>query len=300
MFNGTRLRMTVLLLATASILTVGGRADWTVAQAAQEYVLVGAGDIADCNTDGDEQTAALLDKIPGTVFTAGDNAYPDGRQKDFAECYQPTWGRHKSRTRPSLGNHDHHDKGAAGYFAYFGKAAGNKKRGYYSFRLGAWHIVVLNSNCSKVGGCQPGSTQEKWLRAELRRNPAPCTLAVWHHPRYSSGYHGNYQPVQGLWQALWDAGADVVLTGHDHDYERFAPMDAAGQHDPTRGLRQFVVGTGGTRRRAFRPVPAENSEVRNSDTWGVLKLTLRDRDYDWQFLPVAGQTFTDSGSSACH
>jgi len=275
-------------------------ADPAAESPAQEQVLVGAGDIGACNTNGAKQTGALLDNIPGTIFTAGDNAYPDGTREDFTKCYDPFWGRHKSRTRPATGNHDYHVAGAADYFAYFGQSTGDSAKGYYSYQLGAWRIIVLNSNCDQVGGCQPGSPQEQWLRAELSRNPAPCTLAIWHHPRYSSGRHGNFDPVQGLWQALWDAGADVVLTGHDHDYERFAPLDAVGRPDAARGLRQFVVGTGGARLRSFRPVVLETSEVRNSKAWGVLKLALRERSYAWEFISVPGQTFRDSGSSSCH
>ncbi len=263
-------------------------------------ILVGAGDIGACNTDGAKRTAALLDHIPGTVFTAGDNAYPDGRREDFAKCFHPFWGRHKSRTRPAAGNHDYHVPSAAGYFAYFGPAAGDPARGYYSYQLGAWRIIVLNSNCKQVGGCEAGSPQEEWLRSELRRNPAPCTLAIWHHARFSSGRHGDFAPVQPFWQALWEAGAEVVVAGHDHDYERFAPLDAGGRRDSARGLRQFVVGTGGARLRSFQPFLSEGSEASNSRAWGVLKLTLRERSYDWEFIPVEGQSYRDSGSSACH
>jgi len=268
--------------------------------ASGDHILVGAGDIGACNTRGAKQTGALLDHIPGTVFTAGDNAYPDGTLKNFADCYHPFWGRHRSRTRPAPGNHDYHVASAPGYFAYFGPSAGDPAQGYYSYQLGSWRIFVLNSNCDQVGGCQPGSPQEQWLRAELARHSAPCTLAIWHHPRFSSGHHGNFEPVQPFWQALWEAGADVVLTGHDHDYERLAPMDATGRRDPASGLRQFVVGTGGARLRSFRPFVLESSEARNSKAWGVLKLTLGERSYDWEFIPVPGQTFRDSGSSPCH
>jgi hypothetical protein len=257
-------------------------------------VLVGAGDIANCSTDGDETTASLLDGIPGTVFTTGDNAYPDGTTADFANCYDPSWGRHKARTRPSAGNHDYHTQGAAGYFSYFGSAAGEPGKGYYSYDLGTWHIIVLDSNIV-VGA---GSPQEQWLRADLAAHPVPCTLAYWHYPRFSSGIlHGSDSSMHSLWQALYDHGADVVLNGHEHNYERFAPQDPAGVADP-RGIRQFVIGSGGRSHYPFGP-PIANSEIRNSNTYGVLKLTLHPTSYDWEFIPEAGKTFTDSGSGTC-
>jgi hypothetical protein len=261
-------------------------------------VLVGAGDIADCNSAGDEATAALLDGINGTVFTTGDNVYETGTATEFANCYNPSWGRHKARTRPSVGNHEYGTAGATGYFGYFGSAAGEQGKGYYSYDLGAWHIVVLNSNCAQVGGCQAGSVQEQWLRADLAAHPAACTLAYWHHPRFSSGQHGNNSAMQPFWQALYDFGADVVLNGHDHTYERFAPQTPSGASDPQRGIRQFVVGTGGRSHYGF-PNSPPNSEVRNGNTFGVLKLTLSSNTYNWQFVPVAGGTFTDSGTGTC-
>jgi len=263
-------------------------------------VLVGAGDIADCkDLAGAEATAKLLDKIPGTVFAAGDLAYPDGSKENF-ECYDKTWGRAKSRTRPSPGNHEFHAAGATPYFEYFGAAAGDPKTGYYSYELGSWHIVVLNSECKEVGGCEAGSPQEKWLRADLAAHPVACTLAYWHKPLFSSGgAHGDALEFKDFWIALYQAGVDVVVNGHDHDYERFAPQDPDGRPDEPHGIREFVVGTGGKNHRPFRE-PDRNSEVRNADTFGVLKLTLRDHGYDWQFLPVAGNSFTDSGSAICH
>ena len=259
-------------------------------------VLVGAGDIAGCGWDDDEATAKLLDSIPGTVFTAGDDAYPNGTAAQFASCYGPTWGRHKARTRPSPGNHDYRLAHGAAYYAYFGAAAGDSGRGYYSYELGGWHIISLNSNVPMSAG----SAQERWLRTDLSLHPAPCTLAYWHHPRFSSGTtHGSWTGPQPLWQALYAAGADVIVVGHEHQYERFAPQTPAGTLDTTRGIRQFVVGTGGA---SFYPLgPAiANSEVRNNTTHGVIKLTLRPRGYDWAFIPVAGGTFTDSGSGRCH
>jgi hypothetical protein len=258
-------------------------------------VFVGAGDIANCGEETDEATAELLDGIPGTVFTTGDNAYPDGSPDDFAECYEPTWGRHKARTWPSPGNHDYDTDDAAGYFAYFGDRAGPAGRGYYSYDLGAWHIISLNSNVSMSAG----SAQEQWLRADLAVNRTECTLAYWHHPRFSSGEHGNNAASESLWRALYEAGVEVILVGHDHNYERFAPQTPDGVADPARGIRQFVVGTGGTSLRDM-DVSVDNSEVQNSDTHGVLQLTLRSNTYTWTFIPIAGGSFTDSGGGTCH
>jgi hypothetical protein len=262
---------------------------------ADDPVLVGAGDIADCSSDGDEATANLLDGIPGTVFTTGDNAYPDGTAADFMNCYELSWGRHKARTYPSAGNHDYHTEGAAGYFGYFGPIAGEPDKGYYSYNLGSWHIIVLNSNI-EVGA---RSEQVNWLREDLAAHPVACTLAYWHEPRFSSGdRHGSSKGIRPLWQVLYDHGADVVLNGHEHNYERFAPQDPEGSADPIRGIRQFVIGTGG---RSFYPLTKSiaNSEVQNDDTLGVLKLTLHADSYSWEFVPVAGGTFTDSGNAPC-
>jgi len=258
-------------------------------------VFVGAGDIADCETTTDEATATLLDAIPGTVFTAGDNAYHDGTATDFANCYEPTWGRHKARTRPSPGNHDYLTSGAAGYFAYFGPNAGPAGLGYYSYDLGDWHIISLNSEISKA----VGSPQEVWLRTDLAANTKQCTLAYWHKPLFSSGEHGSLPGSKPLWKALQQYNAEVVVVGHDHNYERFAPQDSIGVADPANGLRQLVVGTGGTELRAMN-TPIANSEVQNSDTHGVLRFTLHSTGYEWEFIPVAGKTFTDSGSGSCH
>ncbi len=266
----------------------------------QEAVLIGAGDIADCSDlAGAEATAKLLEANPGTVMALGDLAYPNGRPGDF-KCYHRTWGRVKDRTRPAVGNHEFHSTGASYYFQYFGSAAGDPKTGYYSYDLGAWHIVVLNSECQQVGGCEAGSSQEKWLRADLAAHPVGCTLAYFHKPRFSSGLnHGNDPEVGAFWQALYDYNAELILNGHDHDYERFAPQDPGGNADPKRGIREFVVGTGGKNHREFG-IHKSNSEVRNNDAFGVLKLTLKTTGYDWKFIPEAGKTFTDSGSGSCH
>jgi hypothetical protein len=263
-------------------------------------ILVGAGDIADCkDLSGAEATAKLLDQVSGTVMAVGDLAYPDGSKENF-DCYDKTWGRAKARTRPAPGNHEFHSSGATPYFDYFGAAAGDPKTGYYSYDLGKWHIIVLNSECVAVGGCEAGSPQEKWLRADLAAHPVACTLAYWHKPLFSSGgAHGNDLTLKPLFQALYDANADVVVNGHDHDYERFAPQDPEGAADPKRGIREFVAGTGGKNHRPFGE-PKPNSELRDATAFGVLKLTLKANSYDWQFIPEAGKSFTDSGSGTCH
>jgi hypothetical protein len=261
-------------------------------------VLVGAGDIAVCGSDGDEATARLIDGIPGTVFTAGDNAYDDGSATEFRDCYQPTWGRFLARTRPAPGNHDHDTKDLAGYLGYFGSAAAPNGTSWYSFDLGTWHVVVLDSSCEEVGGCETGSEQGTWLAADLATSTAGCTLAIWHHPRFSSGQHGNDATVAPFWQALYDAGADVVVNGHDHDYERFAPQDPAGKEDVARGLREFVVGTGGAELRDLAEIRG-NSVVRASGTHGVIRFILRPVGYEWQFVSTSGE-FSDSGSGTCH
>jgi hypothetical protein len=283
----------------AGLLSAATAASQERATSPDAAVLAGAGDIADCRRPaGPQATASLLDAIPGTVFTVGDHAYPDGTAQQFAECYEPAWGRHKARTRPAVGNHDYHTPGAASYFAYFGAAAGEPDKGYYSYDLGGWHVVVLNSNCGEVG-CEARSAQERWLRADLAANPTPCALAYWHHPRFSSGRHGGREGLSALWQALYEAGVELAISGHDHDYERFAPQDASGRLDRRQGVRQFVVGTGGRSSYRFRDVEP-NSEVRATDLFGVLKLTLWPERYDWEFLPVPGHAFTDSGSEPCH
>jgi hypothetical protein len=263
-------------------------------------VLVGAGDIASCSSSGDEATAKLLSHIPGTVFTTGDNAYEDGTASEFADCYGPSWGRFKDRTRPSVGNHEYQTPNASGYFGYFGAAAGDPDKGYYSYDRGEWHIISLNSMCGEVGGCGANSPMVTWLKEDLASNPTSCTLAYFHHPLFSSGSeHGNDPRMRPSWDALYEAGAEVVLNGHDHDYERFGPQTPAGEADPKRGIREFVVGTGGNSLYAFLP-PKPNSQVRNVDAYGVLKLTLHPDSYEWKFVPVAGKTFTDSGSDSCH
>src|SRR5437588_1634440 len=267
-------------------------------------VLLAAGDIADCTTPGYEgrlRTAPLLDAFPtAPVAALGDEAYPSGALADFMSCYGPTWGRAKARTHPTPGNHEYETPGASGYYSYFGPAAGDPSTGYYSYDLGRWHVVVLNSNREFLRGeGGAGSPGDQWRRHDLATHPTACTLAYWHHPRFSSGRNGSDKMTQALWQSLQDAGADVVLVGHDHDYERFAPQDADGTGDPARGIREFVVGTGGGGLSGFFTA-LPNSEVREATTYGILKLTLAPASYSWQFIPEAGRTFADSGSAPCH
>ncbi len=264
-------------------------------------ILLAAGDIASCRSNGDEATAAVLDRNPGTVATLGDTVYPAATAGQFKRCYTPTWGRHKGRTRPAAGNHDYRASTAAAYYDYFGGAAGPRGKGYYSYELGPWHIAVLNSNCAAVGGCFAGSAQERWLRADLAAHAARCSLAYFHHPRWSSGGpHGNEPAVGPFWDALYDRGADVVLSGHDHLYERFAPQNPGGRSDPASGIRQFTVGTGGVGHYGFRRSVQPNSQVRNAGAFGVLKLTLADGAYDWDFLAAEGKPFRDTGHGTCH
>ena len=268
-----------------------------------DAVLVGAGDIASCDDlAGAEATAKLIEKIPGTVFAAGDLAYPDGSDEQFAKCYGPTWGRFKGRTRPVPGNHEYHKGGGpSGYARYFGEAAGDPEKGYYSYELGGWHIVALNSECAEVGGCDAASPQAQWLKQDLAQHTKTCTLAYFHKPLFSSGAkHGNDPEMKPMWELLYHAGADVVLNGHDHDYERFAPQDPDGHRDEKHGIREFVVGSGGKNSHRVLGAPQPNSEVWNGDTFGVLKVTLHARGYDWEFVPEAGKTFTDTGSGECH
>lgn len=259
-------------------------------------VFVGAGDIADCGGD-DEATAELLDNIPGTVYTVGDNAYPNGTTTQFNNCYDPTWGRHKARTHPAVGDNDYNTSGAAPYYNYFGAAAGDPNEGYYSYDIGSWHIIVLNSNCSQVSGCGPNDPQGQWLQADLAANPRACILAIHHEPLFSS--KGGDADLAEFWEPLYAAGADVVLSGHRHMYERFAQQNPNGVADPGRGIRQFVVGTGGASLTSSPGSIASNSQVRNNTSHGVLKFTLHPTSYDWEFIPIAGQTFTDSGSTQC-
>ena len=253
---------------------------------------------------------ATSDLIVGAGYDAvlalGDLQYENGTLAQFNASYDPSWGRVKAITHPVPGNHEYETAGAAGYYQYFGAAAGDPAKGYYSFDLAGWHLVALNSNCSAVGGCGAGSAQEQWLRADLAAHAsATCTLAYWHHPRFSSGEHGSSSTYQAFWQALYDANADVVLVGHDHDYERFAPQTPSGELDTARGVRQWVVGAGGKEVRTFSTL-RPNSEARDRTSLGVLELTLGPNGYEWRYvtavsryLPTFG-AFEDSGTDACH
>ncbi len=261
-------------------------------------VVIAAGDIADCDhLLAAEVTAKMLDQIPGTVLTLGDSVYPKGSLANYQRCFDATWGRHKQRIHPAPGNHDYYVPAAADYFEYFGPLAGETGIGYYSFDVGAWHIISLNSQCRHAGGCEAGSKQEQWLREDLKQNAGKCIIAYWHAPLFSSGKHGHDVSVKPFWDDLYAAGADIVLNGHDHDYERFAPQNPEGQPDKN-GIREFVVGTGGSGNRVVFG-SAENSEERSDNAFGVLRLVLRPEGYDWDFIPVDRRGFSDSGSGQC-
>jgi hypothetical protein len=271
-----------------------------------EPIILAAGDIAGCGYQADEATARILDKNAGTVLAMGDTAYDDGRPVEFERCYSPTWGRHKDRTKPVPGNHEYDTPGAAGYFDYFGDAAGKRGEGWYVFDLGDWRLYALNSNCDQVG-CGPDSAQLKWLHAQVtdfERAGAGsgggmrCSLAFFHHPVFSSGPHGSTRWLESVWAELVRGGVDVVLTAHDHSYERFGTLDLAGS-PAAEGPRVFVVGTGGAQLRDF-DTPLPGSEVRDAGTYGVIRLVLREADYEWRFIPVAAGEFTDSGNGPCH
>jgi hypothetical protein len=283
------------------------------ASRAADPVIAAAGDIA-CDPFGmiDKTMTGLLGwcrmgetarlikmEHVAAVLALGDEQYQSATPDDFAYGYALTWGTLEAITHPTPGNHEYYTPGAAGYFGYFGKSAGPADLGYYSFDIGSWHIVSLNGNCDFVGGCQAGSAQERWLHADLSSHRSSCTLAYWHQPRFSSGGHHSDPAYQPFWRDLYEAGADIALAGHDHDYERFAPQTPAGSLDESRGIREFVVGTGGKSHDLFgHAVP--NSLVRNWSTYGVLLLTLHPHSYDWSFVPIPGETFRDSGSGVCH
>lgn len=248
--------------------------------------LVGAGDIASCSSSGDEATAKLINNIPGTVFTAGDNAYSNGSTRDYG-CYNSSWGAFKSRTKAAAGNHEYKTSQATPFFTYFNYSG----KGWYSYEVGTWHVIVLNSNCNNIGGCTSTSAQGKWLATDLSNSSAQCTVAFFHHPRWSSGsHHGSQVIVDPLWKQLAAANVDLVINGHEHNYERFNNIN---------GMREIVVGTGGASYYPFGN-PLSTSQVRNSGTWGVLKLDLNEGNYSWNFIPVQGKTFTDSGNDTCH
>ena len=243
-------------------------------------------------------TAALIARIdPDAVAVLGDLQYEAGSLADFEGSFDRTWGRFRDRMRPAVGNHEYGTPGAAGYFAYFGERAGPPGEGWYSYDLGRWHVVALNANCDIVG-CGAGSPQARWLRADLAAHPRRCTLAYWHQPRFSSGLHGSDAALAPLWRALQRGGADVALSGHDHDYERFAPQDADGRLDRGRGIVQFVVGTGG---KSHYPILfARRNSRAHASAFGVLRLTLGRTAYAWRFVAEPGVGFTDAGTARCH
>lgn len=259
-----------------------------------EVVLLAVGDIASCDVSADELVGELAARLEGTIALLGDIAYQHGSFADFASCFDPTWGPIRDRLRPAPGNHEYETKNASGYFAYFGAIVGSIGEGWYSYDLGSWHLIALNSNCDAIGGCGRGSPQLAWLEQDLASSgasrPGACTLAYWHHPRWSSGRHGTNDMTDALWDALTAAGADVVLVGHDHDYERMKPID---------GIRSFVVGTGGRSLYEWPGSVLPATEGRANDTYGLLELTLGDGDYAWRFVPATGGSFTDSGQAEC-
>jgi acid phosphatase type 7 len=269
----------------------------------QTEVLVGAGDVVGCqNPQGALATGKLIEKIPGTVFVLGDLVYDAVTLEQFQNCYGRSWGKFKARTRPAPGNHEYRGRNAIPYYQYWGGQAGPPGKGYYSYELGAWHVVVLNTNCDAVGGCAAGSPQDEWLRQDLADHRGSCIVAYGHHALFSSGFfrfHAAHPELKRLWEDLYAAHADLVLAGHEHSYERFAPQDPEGRPDSQRGIREIVAGTGG---RSHYPLgqASPNSEMRNDDTFGVLKLTLSPQGYAWEFIPEEGKSFRDVGSGVCH
>jgi hypothetical protein len=282
--------------------------------AASDPVIVAAGDIACDPTaatfNGGAGTASVCHMkatagligttAPTAVLQLGDTQYSDGASSKYSQSYGPTWGQYLGISYPIVGNHEYLTTGASGYFSYFGTRAGDPKKGYYSYNIGTWHLIALNSQCVNVGGCQAGSPQELWLKNDLAANTQACILAYWHIPRFSSGANGSYATYGAFWQDLYAAHADVVLDGHDHDYERFALQNSSQAADAM-GIREFVVGTGGADHAGGKWGTVQpNSQVRNNDTFGLLKVTLHASSYNWTFVPEPGKTFTDSGSNNCH
>jgi hypothetical protein len=285
----------MVLACMAAVLTAGSGATQT-----QTVTLVGAGDIAGCDFKQDRKTASLLGKIPGTVFTLGDNVYPDGTRQQFRNCYDPTWGKYKNRTRPTAGDQDYNTSGAKPYFDYFGWRAGKAGQGYYSYDRGSWHIVALNSNCKEVGGCDWKSAQGRWLRRDLDHHRAKCTLAYFQHPLYASGNGYDSPKVKPFWHILYNHHAEVILNGDAHRYERFARITPSGKRSSARGIRQFIVGTGGAPGGSQKGPDEPRVQAKKLDAPGVLKLELGSGFYQWKFVPVAGRHYTDSGKARCH
>jgi acid phosphatase type 7 len=262
-------------------------------------VVIAAGDIASCNSSGDELTSRLVESIPGTLITLGNNAYQNGTERDYEKCFNPSWGQFLSRMKPAIGNLDYNTAGAEAFFDYFSTILGETDEAYYSYEVGNWQVIALDSNCVTVG-CGVNSAQSRWLKSELQGSKSKCTLVYMHHPLFSSGrISGSNKQVEPLWQVMYDSGVDVVLSAHERNYERFAPQTPQGRLDTAKGIREFVVGTGGRGLYGFGPA-IPNSEVRNVSALGVLKLNLASDNYSWQFVPVAGKTFTDTGTEKCH
>ena len=319
---GSSFSLAILIALVCLSAAPGGLArDLRMALAASDPVIAAAGDIA-CDpasssfNGGNGTSGACRQKYTSdmlvnggfaAVLPLGDIQYYCGGYQAWLQSYDLSWGRVKSITRPAVGNHEYltsggtdctsANAGAAGYFKYFGAAAGDPSQGYYSYNIGAWHLIALNSNCSSAGGCGSSSPQGLWLKADLEANPTLCTLAYWHIPVFSSGGRASSN-ARALWQILYDHNVELVLNGHDHIYERFAPQTSTGTLDNARGIRQFTVGTGGSNHTSLASIAA-NSLVRNADTFGILKLTLHSTSYDWQFVPEPGKTFTDSGTAQC-
>ncbi|MFL5384597.1 MAG: metallophosphoesterase family protein [Longimicrobiaceae bacterium] len=292
---GLRLRSVAAAAALPALALLAACKGEAPAGAPPHTSLVAAGDIAGCWWRADEATARLLDHIGGVVAPLGDNVYQSGTAGQYARCYGPTWGRHKARTRPAIGNHDSKTENGGPYYDYFGAAAGPRGKGWYSYALEGWHVVVLNSEV----GITADSEQLAWLREDLRTHPARCTLAYMHRPRFSSGKHGDSERVKEAFRVLYEGGVDVLLSGHDHSYERFAPQDPEGRKDDARGVRQFVVGTGGAPFYDFRDEVRPNSEVHQNSVHGVLRLVFRPDGYDWEFVGT-GKGFHDEGKGDCH
>lgn len=278
----------LIALALAALLSTSALAARAPHTAAVKPVdLIAVGDVADCSTKEDDKVAALVATLPGTLAILGDIAYENGTASEFEECYRPAWGRFLPRTRVALGNHEYGTGNADAAIRFFGIP----KNGWYTYRLGTWRVIVLNSNCDNVGGCDKGSPQWMWLHDTLRRVPrTACTLAYWHHPRFSSGRHGSDTRLAPFWDLLADAHADLVLSGHDHDYERIGPK---------KGIRSFVVGTGGRENYRFGATRIPGSEASKDLVHGVLQLQLYPRSFSWRFRPSEGYRFTDSGSARC-
>lgn len=285
-----------------------------IATASSGIVVAAAGDVA-CDPDDPNyhngtgtSTACrqlytsnlLVNGDFDALLALGDLQYNSGSLSDFNEVYDPSWGRVKSITHPVVGNHEYGQSNASGYFQYFGSRAGPAGKGWYSFDLGSWHIVAINSECDQIGGCGTGSPEETWLRNDLAAHPAGCTIAMWHKGRYSSGHDGDNTFMQPMWADLSNAGVEILLSGHSHDYERFAPQDASGHLDTSNGVRQFIVGTGGAFFTGLGNSRDPNSQASQNTTYGVLQLTLRSGAYDWKFLPEAGKSYSDSGTTSCH